>query len=83
MSDKERQSIDEYMTKFKGLMSCKLYMINKPIKWCFKWWCGYCSKTGYSSELDLYLRKKKKTELGESCFGFVYEVKKYTLYALF
>ena len=83
MSDTGRQSIDEYISKFKGPMSCKLYTKNKPIKWCFKWWCGCCSKTGYLYELDLYLGKKKKTELGESCFGFVYEVRKYTLYALF
>ena len=39
MSDVKRQSIDEHMTKFKGLMSCKQYMKNKSIKWGFKWWC--------------------------------------------
>ena len=39
MSDVERQSTDEHMTKFKGRMSCKQYMKNKPIKWDFKWWC--------------------------------------------
>ena len=39
MSDVERQSTDEHMTKFKGRMSCKQYMNNKPIKWDFKWWC--------------------------------------------
>ena len=36
MSDGKRQSIDEHMTKFKGWMSCKQYMKNKPIKWGFK-----------------------------------------------
>ena len=36
MSDAEKQSIDEHMTKFKGRMSCKQYMKNKPIKWGFK-----------------------------------------------
>ena len=39
ISDAERQSVDEYMTKFKGRMSCKQYMKNNPIKWGFKWWC--------------------------------------------
>ena len=36
MSDAEKQSIDEHMTKFNGRMSCKRYMKNKPIKWGFK-----------------------------------------------
>ena len=39
MSDAERQSIDKHMTKFKGRMSCKQYMKNKPIKWDFNGWC--------------------------------------------
>ena len=65
MSDTERQSIDEYMTKFKGGMSCKLYMKNKPLKWCFKWWYGCCSKRGYLYKLDLYLGKRKKQSLGK------------------
>ena len=30
--DAERQSMDEHMTKFKGRVSCKQYMKNKPIK---------------------------------------------------
>ena len=29
--DVERQSIDQHITKFKGRMSCKQYMKNKPI----------------------------------------------------
>ena len=64
MSDAERQSIDEHMTKFKGRMSCKQYMKNKPIKCDFKRWCRCCSKTGYLHEFDLYLGKKEKTKLG-------------------
>ena len=39
MSDTERQSTDEYMTKFKVRMSCKQYMKNKPIEWGFKQRC--------------------------------------------
>ena len=34
MSDAERQSVDEQMTKFKRRMSCKQYM---RMKWDFKW----------------------------------------------
>ena len=86
MSDAEKHSVDEYMTKFKGRMSCKQYMKNKPIKWAFKWWCQCCSKTGYLYEFDLYLGKKEHTWVwtwGNSCFGFVKEIRKYTLYALF
>ena len=64
MSDVERQSIDEHMTKFKGRMSCKQYLKNKPIKWGFKWWCQCCSKTEYLYVFDLYLGKKEK--LGET-----------------
>ena len=64
ISDPKRQSIDERKTKFKGRISCKQYIKNKPIKWGFKWWCQLCSKTGYLYEFDLYLGKKEKTELG-------------------
>ena len=39
MSDAERQSTDEYMTKFKVRMSCKQYIKNKPIEWGFKQRC--------------------------------------------
>ena len=39
MSDVERQSTDDHMTKFKDRMSCRQYMKNKSIKWGLKWWC--------------------------------------------
>ena len=64
MSDADRQSIDEHMTKFKGRNSCKPYIKNKPIKWGFKWWCRCSSTTGYLYEFNLYLGKKEKTEIG-------------------
>ena len=64
VSDSDKQSIDEHMTKFKGHHSCKQYIKNKPIKWGFKWLCRCSSKTGYLFELDLYLRKKEETEFG-------------------
>ena len=70
ISDVERQSLDKHMTQFKGRMSCKQYMKNKPIKWSYKCWCRCCSK---QDEFDLYFGKEEKTELGlgESCFGIV------------
>ena len=64
MFDTERQSIDEYMTKFKGRMSCKQFTKNKPVRWGCKWWCQCCSKTGYLYEFDLFLGKKEKADLG-------------------
>jgi DNA excision repair protein ERCC-6 len=64
MSDTNRQSIDEHMTKFKGRHSCKQYLKNKPIKWGFKWWCRCCSKTGYLYEFNIYLGKKELVEFG-------------------
>ena len=82
MSDAERQSIDEHMTKFIGRISCKQYMKNKPIKWGLKWCCRCCSKTGYLYEFGLYLGKKEKPELLLG-LGFVQEIRKYTLYVLF
>ena len=67
MSDAERQSIDQRVTKFKGRMFCKQYMKNKPVKWGFTCQCRCCSKTGYLYEFYIYLGKKEnaETRLGE------------------
>ena len=86
MSDAEKQSINEHMTKFKGRMSCKQYMKNKSIKWGFKLWCQWCSKTGYLYKFNLYLDKKEKNRAW--AFGIVVsdlsqKLWKYTLDALF
>ena len=70
MSDADRQSIDEHVTKFKGRNSCKQYIKNKPIKWGFKWWCRCSSTTGYLYDFNLYLGKKEKTEI-ELCESVV------------
>ena len=64
MSDAKRQSPDEHMTKFKGPISCKQYMKNKPLKWGFKWRYQCCSKTDHLYEFNLYLGKKEKAECG-------------------
>ena len=63
-SDEPEQSIDEHMTKFKGRSSMKQYIKKKPIKWGFKWWFRCSSKSGYLYEFDLYLGKKKESEIG-------------------
>ena len=58
-------TIDEHMTKFNGRMSCKWYIkARKSIKWGFKQWCRYYSKTGYLYDFDFYLCKKEETDLG-------------------
>ena len=53
MSDADRQSIDEHVTKFKGRNSCKQYIKNKSKKWGSKWWCRCSSTTGYLYEFNL------------------------------
>jgi len=62
-SDEPEQSIDEHMTKFKGRSSMKQYIKSKPIKWGFKWWFRCASSSGYLYEFDLYLGRKKNSEL--------------------
>ena len=86
MPEVERQPIDEHITIFKGPMSFKQYMKNKPIKWGFNWWCRCCTQTKYLYEFGLYFGQKEKIELGLGemvFFLFVEEVRKCTMYALF
>ena len=86
MPEVERQPIDEHITIFKGPMSFKQYMKNKPIKWGFNWWCRCCTKTKYLYEFGIYFGQKEKIELGLGemvFFLFVEEVRKCTMYALF
>ena len=51
------------MTKFKGRSSMKQYIKSKPIKWGFKWWFRCPSSSGYMYEFNLYLGRKKNSEL--------------------
>ena len=41
------QNVDEHMWKFKGRLSMKQYIKNKPSKWDFKYWYRCGSETGY------------------------------------
>ena len=43
-------SIDESMIKFKGRLSFRQYLPNKPIKWGIKVWAMCESKTGYMAK---------------------------------
>ena len=47
LSNDKEQSIDANMVKFKGRSGMKQYIKSKPIKWGFKFWFKYSSKTGY------------------------------------
>ena len=50
------QRVDEHMCKFKGRLSMKQYIKNKPIKWGFKYWYRCDSETGYVYQLGLYTK---------------------------
>ena len=65
MSDDSEQTIDEHMVKFKGRSSMKQYLKKKPIKWGFKFWFRYASKTGYLQEMDLGKKQQVEHSLGE------------------
>ena len=62
LSNDKEQYIDEHMVKFKGCSGMKQYIKCKPIKWDFKFWFMYSSKTGYLYQMDIYLGKKQNTE---------------------
>ena len=57
------QSVDEHMSKFKGRLSMKQYITNKPITWGFKYWYRCDSETGYIYQLELYQGEKETWEL--------------------
>ena len=52
-------SIDEAMIAFKGRLSIKQYMPQKPIKRAIKVWCCASSENGFVSALQVYTGKKK------------------------
>ena len=53
------QSIDEHRVKFKGRSGMKQYIKSKPIKWGFKFWFSYSSKSGYLYNMGIYLGRKQ------------------------
>ena len=52
-------SIDEAMIAFKGRLSMKQYMPQKPIERGIKVWCCASSENGFVSELQVYMGEKK------------------------
>ena len=52
-------AVDEAMIKYKGRLSFKQYMPNKPDKWGIKVWRIADSKTGYFLNGSVYLGKKE------------------------
>ena len=63
LSNSPFQSVEEHMCKFKGRLSMKQYIKNKPIKWGLKYWYRGDSETGYVYQLELYQGRNKKREL--------------------
>ena len=62
VSNDDSQIINEHVVKVKDRSSFKQYVKSKPIKWGFKFWYHFSSKT-----VDLYLGKKTAEEnLGPS-----------------
>ena len=55
LSNDSEQSTDEHIVKFKDRSGMKQYIKSKPIKWGFKVWFHYSSKSGHLDEIDVYL----------------------------
>ena len=68
LSNSPFQSVDEHMCKFKGRLSMKQYIKNKPIKWGFKHWYRCDSETDDVYQLELYQgwKERRKLNLGSS-----------------
>ena len=62
LSNDSEQSIDEHMGKFKGRSGMKQYIKAKLMKWGFKFWFHFSSKSGYLHQMDIYLGRKQTPE---------------------
>ena len=62
LSNDSEQSIDEHMGKFKGRSGMKQYIKAKLMKWGFKFWFHFSSKSGYLHQMDIYLGRKQIPE---------------------
>ena len=63
LSNDSEQSIGEHMLNFKGRSWMKQYIKSKPIKWGFKFWFHFSSKSGYLYQMVIYLGRKQTPEL--------------------
>ena len=63
LSNSPFQSVNKHMCKFKGRLSMKQYIKNKPIKWVFKYWYSCDSETDYAFSIRIVPRAKGETEL--------------------
>ena len=66
LSNDSEQSIDEHMGKFKGRSGMKQYIKAKLMKWGFKFWFHFSSKSGYLHQMDIYLGRKQRLEFNVS-----------------
>ena len=62
LSNDSEQSIDEHMGKFKRRSGMKQYIKAKPMKWGFKFWFYFSSRSGYLHQMDIYLGRKPTPE---------------------
>ena len=54
LSNDSEQNVDEHMVKLKGRPVMKQYIKSKPMKWSFKFWIRFSSKSGYLYQMDIY-----------------------------
>ena len=62
LSSKGAQRIDRQVMKFKDRFGIKQYIKSKPIKWGFKSWFYFSSKSGYLYQMDIYLGRQQTPE---------------------
>ena len=54
LSNDSEQSTDKHMVKLKGRSGMKQNIKSKPMKWSFKFWIRFSSKSGYLYQMDIY-----------------------------
>ena len=59
LSSNSAQRIDRQVMKFKDRFGIKQYIKSKPVKWGFKSWFYFSSKSGYLHQMDIYLGRQQ------------------------